>query len=144
MERSSGRKETADVVSHALVIVRPTGNASRCRGSYYTEMPPAGRESFSARCREGLTMPCNHLGPIEVIQLVESTLNGDGVAEPEWEGMVFGFGENVTGSQWTSVYTEIERRSGSWIVTTIDRMTTPIDPAREGLVRGASRLTRRP
>ena len=82
-------------------------------------------------------MACNHLGPIEIMQLVESTLQGERVAEETWEGMVFGFGENVTGSQWASVYTEIERRGGRWIVTKIDRMTTPIDAAREGLVRGA-------
>ncbi|MGK2856514.1 MAG: hypothetical protein ACSLFQ_04830 [Thermoanaerobaculia bacterium] len=82
-------------------------------------------------------MACNHLGPIEIMQLVESTLARRGVDEETWEGMVFGFGENVTGSQWTSVYTEIERRGGSWIVTKIDRMTTPIDPAREGLVRAS-------
>ena len=82
-------------------------------------------------------MACNHLGPIEIMQLVESTLQGEKVAEETWEGMVFGFGENVTGSQWASVYTEIERRGGSWIVTKIDRMATPVDAAREGLVRGA-------
>lgn len=82
-------------------------------------------------------MACNHLGPIEIMELVESTLRDEGVAEASWEGRVYGFGENVTGSQWTSVYTEIERREGSWIVTKIDRMTTPIDPAREGLVRAS-------
>jgi hypothetical protein len=81
-------------------------------------------------------MPCNHLGPIEIMQLVESTLNAEGVDEQHWEGRVFGWGENVTGSQWSSVYTEIERRGGNWVVTKIDRMTTPIDPTREGLVRG--------
>jgi len=79
-------------------------------------------------------MPCNHLGPIDVMQLAEERLTRDGVAAESWEGLVFGFGENVTGSQWTSVYTEIERRGGTWLVTKIDRMTTPIDPQREGLV----------
>jgi hypothetical protein len=80
-------------------------------------------------------MACNHLGPIDVMQLAEERLASDGVAADSWEGLVFGFGENVTGSQWTSVYTEIERRGGTWIVTKIDRMTTPIHPLREGLVR---------
>ena len=83
-------------------------------------------------------MACNHLGPIEIMQLVESRLRDDGVPETSWDGLAFGFGENVTGSQWTSVYTEVERRGGSWVVTTIDRMTTPIDPAREGLTRRPS------
>jgi len=78
-------------------------------------------------------MPCNHLGPIDVMQLAEERLIRDGVAEESWEGRVFGFGENVTGSQWASVYTEIERRGGTWVVTKIDRMTAPIDPIREGL-----------
>lgn len=80
-------------------------------------------------------MACNHLGPIEIMQLAEARLGSDGVPEASWEGAVFGFGENVTGSQWTSVYTEVERRGGTWIVTKIDRMTTPLDPARDGLVR---------
>ena len=83
-------------------------------------------------------MPCNHLGPIEIMQLAEERLSRDGVAESAWEGLVFGFGENVTGSQWTSVYTEIERRGGAWTVTKIDRMTTTLDPAREGLTRRPS------
>ncbi|MFA6957610.1 MAG: hypothetical protein WC538_17210 [Thermoanaerobaculia bacterium] len=80
-------------------------------------------------------MPCNHLGPIDVMQLAEERLAGDSIAAEAWEGLVFGFGENVTGSQWASVYTEIERRGGTWVVTKIDRMTTTIDPQREGLVR---------
>jgi hypothetical protein len=78
-------------------------------------------------------MPCNHLGPIEIMQLAEERLARDGVAEEAWEGLVFGWGESVTGSQWTSVYTEIERRGGTWLVTKIDRMATPLDPALEGL-----------
>jgi hypothetical protein len=82
-------------------------------------------------------MACNHFGPIDIIQLAEERLGRDGVAPESWEGMVYGFGENVTGSQWTSVYTEIERRGGTWVVTKIDRMTTPLDPAREGLVRAS-------
>jgi hypothetical protein len=93
-------------------------------------------EIFS-RLREGLTMPCNHLGPIDIMQLAEEKLRDEGIAEDAWDGLVFGFGESVTGSQWASVYTEIERRGGSWVVTRIDRMATPLDPAREGLVRGA-------
>lgn len=58
--------------------------------------------------------------------MAEEHLRADGVAEEGWDGLVFGWGEDVTGSQWTSVYTEIERRGESWVVTKIDRRTTPI------------------
>ncbi len=82
-------------------------------------------------------MACNHLGPIDIMQLAEAKLSGDGLAEDLWETIIFGYGENVTGSQWASVYTEIQRRGGTWVVTKIDRMTAPIDPAREGLIRAS-------
>jgi hypothetical protein len=83
-------------------------------------------------------MPCNHLGPIEIMQMAEEHLRNDGVPENQWGGLVFGWGEDVTGSQWTSVYTEIERRGESWVVTKIDRRTEPIGRD-EGLTRVSSR-----
>lgn len=79
-------------------------------------------------------MPCNHLGPIEIMQMAEERLHAEKVPESQWNGLVFGWGENVTGSQWTSVYTEIERRGESWVVTKIDRRTEPIGMD-EGLKR---------
>lgn len=79
-------------------------------------------------------MACNHLGPIEIMQMAEEHLRKEGVSEDQWEGLVFGWGEDVTGSQWTSVYTEIERRGGTWVVTNIDRRTEPIG-GDEGLRR---------
>jgi len=63
---------------------------------------------------------------MEIMQMAEDRLRGEGVPESEWNGLSFGWGEDVTGSQWTSVYTEIERRGESWIVTKIDRRTEPI------------------
>ncbi len=80
-------------------------------------------------------MPCNHLGPIEIMQLAEERLREAAVPDETWEGAVFGFGENVEGSQWASVYTEVERRGGTWVVTKIDRLTTPMDAERTGLLR---------
>lgn len=82
-------------------------------------------------------MPCNHLGPIEIMQLAEDRLRAEGLAEVDWEGLAFGWGEDVTGSQWASVYTEIERRGESWTVTKIDRRTTTI-----GYDAGLRRVTR--
>ena len=82
-------------------------------------------------------MPCNHLGPIEIMQMAEEQLRSDSVPECEWDGVAFGWGEDVTGSQWTSVYTEIEHRDGSWVVTKIDRRTEPIG-AEDGLRRVAT------
>jgi hypothetical protein len=69
------------------------------------------------------------------MQLAEEQLREAAVPEETWDGAVFGFGENVEGSQWTAVYTEIERRGGTWVVTKIDRLTTPMEAARLGLVR---------
>jgi hypothetical protein len=79
-------------------------------------------------------LACNHFGPIEIMQMAEEHLRAEGVPEELWEGLVFAWGESVTGSQWTSVCTEIERRGGSWVVTKIDRRTTPIGED-EGLRR---------
>jgi hypothetical protein len=135
--RNSGRLDTADLVSHVLFIIRPTRQrVSLQRQVLYRNESEREREFF-ANPPAGVTMACNHLGPIDIMQLAEERLGRDGVAPELWEGIVYGFGENVTGSQWTSVYTEIERRGGTWVVIKIDRMTTPLDPAREGLVRAS-------
>lgn len=71
--------------------------------------------------------------------MAEERLRAASLPESEWNGLIFGWGEDVTGSQWASVYTEIEHRDGSWIVTKIDRRTEPIG-ADDGLRRIATGL----
>jgi hypothetical protein len=78
-------------------------------------------------------MACEHKGPIEVIEMAESHLMDRGIAAEEWEGLRFGWGENLD-TMWKSVYTEIERRDGEWVVTTIDRSEEALHPEREGFV----------
>ena len=66
-------------------------------------------------------MPCDHVGPPELIQLAERFLRDRGVAEDAWGGKRFRYSENLEGGMWASVITEIERRDGDWIVTRLDR-----------------------
>lgn len=78
-------------------------------------------------------MPCDHLGPIDLMQMAEEHLRSHGIAEPEWRGKTFAYGENLTEGMWASVWTEIERRGDEWIVTRIDRNRDPLPDSRLGL-----------
>jgi hypothetical protein len=112
--------------------------AAWSREKYYTENERKGRSNFDIPAKffsRSNSMACNHLGPIDIMPLAEARLRELGVVERDWNGELFGFGENVTGSQWVSVYTEIERRGESWVVTRIDRRPTLLSAEEEGLVR---------
>jgi hypothetical protein len=76
-------------------------------------------------------MPCDHVGPVELIEMAESHLREHHLeAVP---GMHFGFGENLTGGMWASVATEIERRGEQWIVVRLDRRSEPLPDELLGL-----------
>lgn len=66
-------------------------------------------------------MPCDHLGPPEIIQIVEEHLRDRNVPSDEWAERRFRHGENVIGGMWASVVIELERRGDEWIVTRLDR-----------------------
>ncbi|HXG59726.1 MAG TPA: hypothetical protein VNL91_11950 [Thermoanaerobaculia bacterium] len=78
-------------------------------------------------------MPCDHLGPHEVIEMAESYLRSLGSPPAAWEGTRFRHGENPAGAMWASVVIEIERRNGEWIVTRLDRGREPLPAAETGL-----------
>ncbi|MBK5258229.1 MAG: hypothetical protein JJE51_01430 [Thermoanaerobaculia bacterium] len=75
-------------------------------------------------------MPCDHLGPVEVIALAEKDLGG--AVTP---GIRFRHAENTPGGMWASVVIEIERRDAEWIVTRLDRNQEPVPAAETGLFR---------
>ena len=64
-------------------------------------------------------MPCEHVGPAELIEMAEESLRTRGLTPTP--GMQFRWTENVTGGTWASVVLEIERRGEEWIVTRLDR-----------------------
>jgi len=64
-------------------------------------------------------MPCDHVGPPEVIEMAESHLVDRGAMPAP--GMRFRWSENPTDGMWASVVIEIERRGEQWIVTRLDR-----------------------
>lgn len=78
-------------------------------------------------------MPCDHLGPPEIIDLAEQTLRERNVPETEWPGLRVRHGENLVDGMWASVVIEIERRGSVWIVTRLDRNADPIADAEVGL-----------
>jgi hypothetical protein len=64
---------------------------------------------------------CDHVGPVELIEMSERWLAENRIASEQWEGSRFGWGENVQQQINRSVYLEVERRGGNWIVSRIDR-----------------------
>lgn len=78
-------------------------------------------------------MPCDHLGPPDIIALAERALRERNVEESEWPGLRVRHGENLVDGMWASVVIEIERRGTQWIVTKLDRNADPIADAEVGL-----------
>lgn len=66
--------------------------------------------------------------------MAEEHLRSRGVDETAWEGLRFGFGEDVESQKHKSVYTEVERRDGSWLVIRLERRPDPIGEADAGFV----------
>lgn len=67
------------------------------------------------------TMPCDHKGGPELIEMAEADLRERNVDVVQWPGMKFCWSENLDGAIWASVIVEIERRGDQWIVTRLDR-----------------------
>ena len=78
-------------------------------------------------------MPCEHVGPVELIAMAEEHLRSEGVDEALWPGTAFRWSENVTGGTWASVILEVERRGEQWIVIRIDRLPEPLPESETGL-----------
>jgi hypothetical protein len=64
-------------------------------------------------------MPCDHIGPPELIEMAETHLVERGT--PPANGMRFRWSENPPDGMWASIVIEIERRGEQWIVTRLDR-----------------------
>jgi hypothetical protein len=73
-------------------------------------------------------MPCDHIGPNELIEMAEVHLREGDLAPAN--GMRFRWSENPIDGMWASIVTEIERRGEQWIVTRLDRSREPL-PANE-------------
>jgi hypothetical protein len=78
-------------------------------------------------------MPCDHVGPVELIEMSESFLRERGL--PPAPGMRFGFGENLPDGMWAAVVTEIERRGEQWIVVRLDRSREPLPESETGFLQ---------
>ena len=75
-------------------------------------------------------MPCDHIGPVEVIEMAEADLRERGASPAE--GMRFRWSENPIDGMWASIVTEIERRDEQWIVTRLDRNREPLPRGETG------------
>jgi hypothetical protein len=64
-------------------------------------------------------MPCDHVGPAELIAMAEAHLAT--ISTVPAEGMRFRWSENPPDGMWASIVVEIERRDEQWIVTRLDR-----------------------
>ena len=80
-------------------------------------------------------MPCDHLGPAEVIEMAENDLRARGIAGAEWAGVTYRHAENTPGGMWASVVIEVERRDGEWVVTRLDRNRDALAREQTGLSR---------
>ena len=69
-------------------------------------------------------MPCDHVGPPELIEMAEVHLVERGT--PPTSGMRFRWSENPPDGMWASIVIEIERRGEQWIVTRLDRNREPL------------------
>jgi len=78
-------------------------------------------------------MPCDHIGPPEIIDLAERTLRERNVQPGQWSGLRVRHAENLVDAMWASVVIEIERRGDQWIVTKLDRNADPIAESEVGL-----------
>jgi hypothetical protein len=76
---------------------------------------------------------CDHVGPQELIEMAEGELRRRGVAAEEWDGLKFRWSENTDGGFWASIVIEVERRSGNWTVTRLDRSAELQPQAETGL-----------
>jgi len=92
-----------------------------------------GRWLGSTPPRYTSLMPCDHLGPPDIIDLAEQTLRARNIPENEWPGLRVHHGENLVDGMWASVVIEIERRGRDWIVTKLDRNADPISESEVGL-----------
>lgn len=77
-------------------------------------------------------MGCDHTGPEDVIRMAEEHLDARGRAPCENGNLRFGYGENID-TMWKSIYIEVERRDGEWVVTRLDRNSEELDAAELGL-----------
>jgi hypothetical protein len=75
-------------------------------------------------------MPCDHVGPVELIEMAEAYLRRE--SSDIRQGMRFLWGENPAGGMWASIVIEIERRGDQWIVTRLDRNRRPLPPEETG------------
>lgn len=80
-------------------------------------------------------MPCDHIGPAEVIEMAENDLRARGIAGAEWGGLTYRHAENTPDGMWGSVVIEVERRGEEWVVTRLDRNREPLPPEQTGLSR---------
>lgn len=75
-------------------------------------------------------MPCDHVGPQEIIAMAEELLRSQG-AEPA-PGAKFRWAENHDGF-FASAITEVERRGDQWVVTRLDRSKEKLPEGELGL-----------
>lgn len=75
-------------------------------------------------------MACDHVGPREIIEMAEERLRTDG--REACDGMRFRWSENHEGF-FVAAVTEIERRSGQWVVARLDRLKEPLHAGELGL-----------
>jgi hypothetical protein len=72
-------------------------------------------------------VPCEHVGPPELIEMAERHLRDASINEDAWPGRKFRWSENVEDGTWASVTLEVERRGDQWVVTRLDRSADKIE-----------------
>ncbi len=75
-------------------------------------------------------MPCDHIGPAEVVEYAEQLLREKNVPEAQWTGTRVAWSGNVDPA--TSILVEVVRDEDDWRVTRLERRPEPMDEAEGG------------
>src|SRR5262245_59409336 len=71
---------------------------------------------------------CDHFQSADLARLAEEHLLGQAVPAEQWEGRRFAYGAGGGSGPFLSVYMEVARRGGNWVVTRLDRRKTELTP----------------
>ena len=77
-----------------------------------------------------MRMPCDHIGPAEVVEYAEQLLHERNLPVEKWEGTRVAWSGNVEPGR--SVLVEVVRENDDWRVTRLERRQEPIDEAEIG------------
>lgn len=75
-------------------------------------------------------MPCDHVGPPQLIEMAEKHLREQKLDPQLWPGWRFGYAEDLGDGR--VIRLEVVRRDEGWLVTRLDRSGPPLGDGENG------------